>query len=87
MSSADFEINIYRHKAFQFTQSGKCDIDGTHTVFGQMFQWSKKYPETSKYFRMNYTDSRAFIINFKGENSRDGGGPYREAMNNICQEL
>ena len=36
---------------------------------------------------MNYTDARAFVINFKGENSRDGGGPYREAMSNICQEL
>ncbi len=33
---------------------------------------------------MNYTDARAFVINFKGENSRDGGGPYREAMSNIC---
>jgi E3 ubiquitin-protein ligase HERC2 len=36
---------------------------------------------------MNYTDERAFIINFKGENARDGGGPYREAMTDICSEL
>jgi len=36
---------------------------------------------------MNDPDSRAFVINFKAENSRDGGGPYREAMVNICNEL
>ena len=40
-----------------------------------------------KCFRVNSCDSQIFKVEFKGEGSIDAGGPYRETITNICQEL
>jgi hypothetical protein len=48
---AEFEIDIYRHKSFQFIASGKCDFEATHTIFGQIYQFIKPHPENFEFFR------------------------------------
>ena len=38
-------------------------------------------------FKQNSTDSRTWSTKFWGEGSTDAGGPYREGLTNICQEV
>merc|ERR1712185_255440 len=34
-----------------------------------------------------HSDGRAFKVTFEGEGAQDVGGPYHEAVDNICAEL
>ncbi len=47
----------------------------------------KKNPASFDSFKQNDTDTRCLKIEFKGEGSIDAGGPYRDAMANVCKEL
>ena len=47
----------------------------------------KKDPDSRKCFKQNSVDSQIFRVEFKGEGSIDAGGPYRETLTNICNEL
>ena len=47
----------------------------------------KKNPSSFDSFKKNDTDTRCLRIEFKGAGSIDAGGPYRDAMANLCKEL
>ena len=78
------DISIKRRKAKKFADSGEVDHNGQYTIFGQVYQ---KLKGKAKCFKQNGTDSRIFKVDFLGEGSIDAGGPYRECLTNICQEL
>lgn len=40
------ELTIRRRKAMEFAETGACDHEGTHTIFGQIMQYMKKNEET-----------------------------------------
>lgn len=88
-SNSRIECDIYRFKASQFKLDGKVDNGDGDTIFTQILKGMKS-KEPSKYmewFRREGTDDRVFRANFKGESSIDAGGPYREVMENISQEV
>lgn len=82
-----YELTIRRRKALVFKDTGACDHEGIHTIFGQIMQVLKKNPDSRKCFKQNSVDSQIFKVEFKGEGSIDAGGPYRETLTNICNEL
>ena len=40
-----------------------------------------------KTMQKNGTEDKAWRANFVGEGSIDAGGPYRESITNICDEM
>jgi E3 ubiquitin-protein ligase HERC2 len=46
----------------------------------------KLHPDYSN-FRKNGTDDKTWSVTFFGEGSIDAGGPYRESLTNLCNEL
>ena len=57
-ASDRFEVTIRRRKAMEFAESGGCDHDGTHSIFGQIMQCLKKNEDANlKCFRVNSVDS------------------------------
>ena len=78
---------LRRRKAQAFADSGSVDHEGTHTIFGQIMQDIKKSQDNNKCFMINSSDSRIFSVEFRGEGSIDAGGPYRETLTNVCNEL
>eukprot|EP00771_Trimastix_marina_P002473 gnl/Trimastix_PCT/3602.p1 GENE.gnl/Trimastix_PCT/3602~~gnl/Trimastix_PCT/3602.p1 ORF type:complete len:1627 (+),score=625.31 gnl/Trimastix_PCT/3602:442-4881(+) len=54
------------------------------TLFFQMM--TELMPKVGE-LRRQSDDNRAFVIDFRGEGSTDAGGPYREAISDICAEL
>ena len=40
-----------------------------------------------KCFWMNSPDSRCYKVEFKGEGSIDAGGPFRDTISNMCNEM
>lgn len=82
-----FEVTIRRRKAHAFAETGAVDHEGVHTIFGQIMQCIKKSPNNRNCFRQNSVDSQILKVEFKGEGSIDAGGPYRETLTNICNEL
>ena len=81
------EITIKRHKAARFAETGKCDHNGEHTIFGQIYQQCKSKVFSKDCFRMNGTDDQIFRCNFAGEGSIDVGGPFRECLTNLLDEF
>lgn len=47
----------------------------------------KKADANKKCFWVNSPDARIFKVEFKGEGSIDAGGPYRDTITNMCNEL
>ncbi len=82
-----YELTIRRRKALLFGETGQCDNEGVHTVFGQIWQEMKKNNGSLMSFCVNSVDSQILRVNFSGEGSIDAGGPYRETLTNICKEL
>jgi hypothetical protein len=80
-------ITIKRHVAHHFNDSGKIDHTGEFTIFGQTFQTlSTKTPKWEA-FKLKDIDEQVFQAEFDNEDSIDIGGPYREIMTNIGNEL
>ena len=76
------EVVIDRKKAFDLVQSGKQDIEGKSSVFGQCFrQLSGCEPAKLR------GKTKAFTVIFRGESGEDAGGVYREALEQVCREL
>lgn len=59
-------------------------IKYTDTVFGQIFSYFKNEGYNS--FKVG-KDKGPFSVQFVGEASIDVGGPYREAISQMCTEL
>ena len=38
-------------------------------------------------FNQNNVDKKVFEVTFEGEHARDAGGPFREAITDICKEV
>ena len=62
----------------------KTDHKARRTLFGQCFQQLKN--KDASMFKVG-TNVRAFRANYLGMGSIDAGGPYRDALENICKEL
>lgn len=84
VNPAEKSIDISRIKAAKFYESNTVDSMGTSTVFGQLFQKMKKYPIKNY---LSQPDNRLFVVNLLGEGSTDYGGPYRDVLTTICDEL
>jgi hypothetical protein len=80
-------VTIKRAAAQRFADQGKCDHNGEFMIFGQFYQLHKKDDNLKNAFRMNRTDSQMFSVSFAGEGSIDVGGPFRDTLSNIVQEL
>lgn len=77
-------IDISRIKAAKFYESNTVDSMGISTVFGQLFQKMKKYPIKNY---LSQPENRLFVVTLLGEGSTDYGGPYRDVLTTICDEL
>ena len=75
-------IKLHRARAILLKNKGRVDVNGTLSVFGQLYQRMKSAPPTSLRAR-----ERIFCTEFVGEGSQDAGGPYNEVMSMICEEL
>jgi hypothetical protein len=76
------EIEVLRARATLLKNKGKVDVNGTLSVFGQLFQkFGKSQPKTLR------NSERIFTVNFVGEGATDAGGPYNEVMSIICDEV
>ena len=87
-NGSEGSATIKRHAANRFTSEGKCDHTGEFTIFGQLFQQCKvgtSYQKTS--FLQNGTDNKIFQTKFAGEGAIDVGGPFRECLSNLVDEL
>lgn len=71
-------------RANKFIQRGKPDHTGEFSVFGQIFQHFKSVGYGA--FKVG-KDAQPFAVQFVGEAAIDVGGPYREAISQICTEL
>ena len=82
------EINVNRRRAMVFADEGNIDHEGRHSIYGQVIQQLKeKGPSNLNNFRKKNVDGRIYRINFKGEGSIDAGGPFRDSLVNIVQEM
>lgn len=81
------EVVCNRRKAFEFGESGNVDHEGKYSIFGQIIQGLKiAYPDMQN-FRRKGVDDKCYSIKFKGEGSIDAGGPFRDSLVNIVQEM
>ena len=81
---SNIKIKVNRMKASKFIQKGLTDHTSEFTVFGQLYQYFKH--EGYQLFMVK-KDENPFSVQFIGEASIDIGGPYREAISQICSEL
>ena len=84
VNPGDKVVEISRIKAVKFYESNQVDTAGDKTVFGQLFQKMKKYPLKNY---CSQADNRLYIVTLLGEGSTDYGGPYRDVLTTICDEL
>lgn len=81
----DTQIAVKRRVIKRLKDEGKVDHKGEMSMFGQI---RKKMKENNyQTMRKNDADSQAWRINFIGEGSIDAGGPYRESITNMCDEM
>lgn len=68
---------------------GKIDHTAEHSIFGQTYKQMKAKQESKGWdaFKVNETDKQIYEVQFIGENSIDWGGPYRETLINMCNEM
>jgi alpha-tubulin suppressor-like RCC1 family protein len=81
---SNYYIKISRGKTIKFKQSNNVDYGGNYTIFGQIFKQLKAVPLTQFQCKKN---NRLFKAELIGEGAIDAGGPYREMMNILCDEL
>ena len=91
-NNTNIEISINRIKSSEFIEKFKKnnkenkvpDIFLNETVFGQLFQALGDL-EGKIFFRRK--GDRLFEVNMGAEGGIDAGGPYREILSNICDDL
>ena len=79
------QITLARHKAFVLRSSGQVDHAGKQSLFGQLMQALKT--RISLFQKKPREDSYPYRVEFKGEGGSDGGGLFRESIDQICEEL
>lgn len=90
------QIHINRLKSFRAREASELiRIPGEDlylsSMFCQLWHELRKYPQEN--LRISYThpmddgQSRSFKVKFDGEGVDDYGGPYREILQQICDEL
>lgn len=79
------EVKVKRRRAQVFKDSGKVDHKGEYTIFGQIWRTLKNNNYNS--LKKNESSSQAWHTHLIGEGAYDAGGPYRESITNLCQEL
>jgi len=75
-------IEINRTRALRQKEKGVVDTQGVSSIYGQIYRHMNKYANRS----LRHAE-RIYRVNFLGEGSIDGGGPYNEVMSNMCEEL
>lgn len=81
------DLKLKRNPAKEFADSGQCDHTGQFTIFGQILQRTKADSSLINSFRMNSVDDQAFNVVLAGEGSIDVGGPFREMLTNVANEV
>ena len=81
------EIRVNRRKAFEFIEEGNVDHEGKYSIFGQIMQQLKTLTPDMSNFRKNSMDERCYRIKFLGEGSIDAGGPFRDSLVNVVEEM
>jgi hypothetical protein len=82
------KVDFSRFKAQRYVIEGLVDKGDGETLLSQMHQRFKT--QGANYFenfRRNNAEDRVWEAVFSGEGSIDDGGPYRESMENISNEL
>lgn len=77
-------VRVDRFKAKIFAEQGKVDMTGENTIFGQIFQQIKN---DYSCWKKNTPDDQSLGVNFEGEYAIDVGGPYREILVQMVEEL
>ena len=80
-------VTCNRRKAFEFQDQGGIDHEGKYTIFGQIISGLRNECPDMSNFRQNSVDGRCYKVNFKGEGSVDAGGPFRDTLVNIVNEM
>lgn len=83
-TGSQVRVIIDRRKAKNFEESGKIDHTAEYTEFGQVMQQCKGNFEC---WKQNRPDDQALRVDFEGESSIDVGGPYRETLVHMVEEL
>ena len=78
------QITVNVMQAVEFAARRKVDVRFTRTLFGQVFTALRA--RDPKYLRVALND-RAFECKMAGMNAIDAGGPYREVLERMCEEL
>lgn len=76
------QVRADRALARRFRESGRMDTRGRYTMFGQLMRQLRNMAPSQL-----RNPSRAFHVSFIGEYADDYGGPYREALVEMCEEL
>ena len=79
------EVNYNRRLIQHKKDRGRVDNKGEWTSFG--ITMKKVMEKNYEYLRVQNSSYKAWKANFVGEGSIDAGGPYRESLSNITDEL
>jgi E3 ubiquitin-protein ligase HERC2 len=79
------EVNYNRRLIQHKKDRGKVDNKGEWTTFGLTMKKVKE--KNYEYLRVCNSSYKAWKANFVGEGSIDAGGPYRETLSNMTDEL
>ena len=80
-------IYVSRNKAMTFADNGGIDHEAKKSIFGQVVREMENRCPSMSCFRMHSTDDQCWRVNFKGEGSDDYGGPFRDCLVNIANEM
>lgn len=82
-SSSSSSVKVDRMRATRQARRGVADVEGTESVFGQVFQQLGSVDPAE----LRENSSHVFQVKLRGEGAIDAGGPFREVMCLMCLEL
>ena len=85
VESKEYKINIDRLLIKHKRDKGKIDDKAEWTIFACVMNTMKK--DDYEGLRMKNSYSQAYEIDFKGEGGVDRGGPFRESIENMVDEI
>ena len=87
LSPSNYMIRVNRGKTSKFKAKSKVvDTTFSYTIFSQIIKEIRRlnFPITQFKGKKN---QRFFKVELVGEGATDAGGPFREVLNNACEEL
>eukprot|EP00468_Gymnochlora_sp_CCMP2014_P007996 CAMPEP_0167753612 /NCGR_PEP_ID=MMETSP0110_2-20121227/7813_1 /TAXON_ID=629695 /ORGANISM="Gymnochlora sp., Strain CCMP2014" /LENGTH=2584 /DNA_ID=CAMNT_0007639403 /DNA_START=9 /DNA_END=7763 /DNA_ORIENTATION=+ len=84
LKKRDYEVNIDKIRALKCKEQKQVDFEGKDSVFGQLMTALES--QSPRIFRIG-PNERAFKVVEMGFNSQDIGGPYRDTIEQITNEL